>query len=46
MKLEEAEEYNAVGIAKLLSDFDKTIALTPAGNERMERRNDKTGKNK
>jgi lysine 2,3-aminomutase len=39
LKLEGADEYNAVGIAKLLSDFDKTIALTPEKNERMERRN-------
>lgn len=39
LKLEEADEFNAVGIAKLLSDFDKTIALTPANNDRMERRN-------
>jgi len=42
LKLEGAEEYNAVGIAKLLDDFDKTIALTPAKNERMKRR-DKNG---
>jgi lysine 2,3-aminomutase len=38
LKLDEADEFNAVGIAKLLADFDKTIALTPAKNERMERR--------
>jgi lysine 2,3-aminomutase len=44
LKLDEAEEYNAVGIAKLLSDFDKTIALTPAKNERMERRDNNGGK--
>jgi len=41
LKLEEADEFNAVGIAKLLSDFDKTIALTPKETERMTRRNDK-----
>jgi len=39
LNLEGAEEFNAVGIAKLLSDFDKTIALTPSDNERIERRN-------
>jgi lysine 2,3-aminomutase len=38
LKLDEADEFNAVGIAKLLADFDKTIALTPADNKRMERR--------
>jgi len=43
LKLEGADEYNAVGIAKLLSDFDKTIALTPEKNERMERRNNNGG---
>lgn len=41
LKLEEADEFNAVGIAKLLSDFDKTITLTPKETERMVRRNDK-----
>jgi lysine 2,3-aminomutase len=43
LKLEGAEEYNAVGIAKLLDDFDKTIALTPKKNERMNRRNNNGG---
>jgi lysine 2,3-aminomutase len=44
LKLEGAEEFNAIGIAKLLSDFDKTIALTPAENERFERRNNNGAK--
>lgn len=39
LNLEGASEFNAIGIAKLLADFDKTIALTPAQNERIERRN-------
>jgi lysine 2,3-aminomutase len=43
LKLEGAKEYNAVGIAKLLSDFDKTIALTPEKNERLERRKNNGG---
>jgi lysine 2,3-aminomutase len=28
----------AVGIEKLLADYDDAIALTPAENERLERR--------
>jgi lysine 2,3-aminomutase len=39
LKLEDAEEYQATGIEKLLSDFDNTISLTPENNRRMERRN-------
>lgn len=38
LKLEGAEEYQATGIEKLLSDFDDTISLTPENNRRMERR--------
>lgn len=38
IKLDEAQEYKAVGIEKLLSDLDETIALVPADNDRMERR--------
>jgi lysine 2,3-aminomutase len=38
LKLEKAEEYNVVGIAKLLDDFDKTISLTPENTDRMKRR--------
>lgn len=36
-KLEEAEEYKAIGIAKLLSDLDDTISLIPENTERMVR---------
>ncbi|MCD4814414.1 lysine 2,3-aminomutase [bacterium] len=32
------EEIQAIGISKLLSDYDKTITLTPQDNERHERR--------
>lgn len=39
LKLGEAEEYKATGIAKLLSDFDDTISLTPNGTDRVDRRN-------
>jgi len=41
LNLEGADEFKAVGIAKLLSDFDKTITLTPKETERIVRRNDK-----
>jgi len=40
LKLEEAEEFKSVGIAKLLSDFDKVRSLVPENTERMERRNE------
>ncbi len=33
LKLESADERNAVGIAKLLADFDETISLRPAPQE-------------
>lgn len=36
--LEGAAEYRATGIEKLLADHDQTISLTPAKNDRMERR--------
>jgi lysine 2,3-aminomutase len=39
LKLEGAEECEATGIVKLLSDYDETISLTPENNSRMERRN-------
>ncbi|MDD5133939.1 MAG: lysine 2,3-aminomutase [Phycisphaerae bacterium] len=39
LKLDDADEYKAMGIGKLLADFDKTISLTPANNERHSRRN-------
>jgi len=38
LKLEGAEEYKAIGIEKLLVDYDKTISLTPKDNDRHERR--------
>jgi lysine 2,3-aminomutase len=38
LKLEEAEEIHAIGIEKLLSDYDDTISLIPESNDRMERR--------
>jgi len=40
LKLDDADESEAVGIAKLLSDYDETILLVPQDNERMERRDD------
>jgi lysine 2,3-aminomutase len=38
LNVEEGEECGATGIEKLLSDCDKTISLTPANNERINRR--------
>ncbi|EHQ35241.1 lysine 2,3-aminomutase [Methanoplanus limicola] len=40
LMLDDADESKAVGVEKLLSDYDKTIALVPENNERMERRNE------
>lgn len=40
LNLDANEEIDFTGIEKLLSDSDKSISLIPAGNERMERRND------
>ncbi len=40
LKLDEADEWKAVGINKLLDDYDKSIALVPRSNERHNRRND------
>lgn len=37
--LDEVDEQKAVGIEKLLSDFDSTISLVPDNNERHNRRN-------
>ncbi len=34
------EGYNAVGIEKLLADYDDTISLVPANNDRYNRRDD------
>jgi lysine 2,3-aminomutase len=39
LKLSEAEETQAIGIAKLLAEFDETVSLTPENTERFERRN-------
>jgi len=44
LNLEGADEFKAVGIAKLLADFDKTIALTPENTERIKRRNNNGSK--
>ena len=41
LKLEGADEFKAIGIEKLLADYDTTITLTPAKNERHKRRADK-----
>ena len=38
--LQDADEYKAVGIEKLLADYDKTISLVPSNNARYKRRND------
>jgi len=38
LNLDDASEVAAVGIEKLLADYDDSIALTPAENERLERR--------
>ncbi len=40
LNLEAADEYKAVGVEKLLADYDDTIALTPSDNERVSRRED------
>lgn len=40
LDLSEGMEFRSVGVDKLLSDFDKTIALIPEENERYKRRND------
>ena len=41
LKLDKAEEIHAVGIEKLLSDYDDAISLTPEKNDRMDRRNER-----
>lgn len=33
-----SDEFNAIGIEQLLSDYDETISLIPANNPRFERR--------
>jgi lysine 2,3-aminomutase len=40
LKLDEAKEIYAIGIEKLLSDYDDTISLIPQDTERIERRGD------
>jgi lysine 2,3-aminomutase len=40
LKLKGADECQATGIVKLLSDYDDTISLTPEDTDRMDRRND------
>ncbi|MEA2021258.1 MAG: lysine 2,3-aminomutase [Candidatus Caldatribacteriota bacterium] len=35
---DEGNQYQAVGVEKLLSDYDKTISLVPENNHRIERR--------
>lgn len=37
LNLESADEYNAIGIEKLIADYDETISLTPIDNERHHR---------
>ncbi len=38
--LEDADECKAVGVEKLLSDYDKTISLVPSDNDRFDRRSE------
>ncbi len=38
LPMQDAAEYRAVGIEKLLADYDDTIALVPEENSRIERR--------
>ncbi|MDD3268703.1 MAG: lysine 2,3-aminomutase [Syntrophomonadaceae bacterium] len=38
LELGDADDTRAVGIERLLSDYDQTISLVPAGNERYARR--------
>jgi lysine 2,3-aminomutase len=40
LALGDASESKAVGIEKLLSDYDETTTLVPRDNERIDRRND------
>lgn len=39
LKLDDAQEYKAIGISKLLSDHDELVSLVPEDTDRMERRN-------
>lgn len=38
LNLEEAEETEAIGISRLLADYEEDISLVPENNERMNRR--------
>lgn len=38
LQLKDGEEIHAIGIEKLLSDYDKTISLVPEKNERINKR--------
>ncbi|HDP93967.1 MAG TPA: lysine 2,3-aminomutase [Candidatus Aminicenantes bacterium] len=40
LSLEDADEWKAVGIEKLLAEYDDTISLVPSGSDRHKRRND------
>lgn len=40
LNLEDANEYKAIGIEKLLAEYDDTVSLIPEDNERAERRNE------
>ena len=42
LELNEGEEIDAIGIERLLADYDDTISLVPANNERFERRVDES----
>ncbi|MBN1155924.1 lysine 2,3-aminomutase [candidate division KSB1 bacterium] len=44
LKLDEAQEYEATGIASLLSDADERISLVPRSLERIARRNGDNGR--
>ena len=43
LKLDDADEYQSIGIEKLLSYEDDAISLVPADNERHIRRDEETG---
>ncbi len=38
LHLDDAKEHKSIGIEQLLADYDRTIALVPASNERHDRR--------
>ncbi|MDD2284049.1 MAG: lysine 2,3-aminomutase [Paludibacter sp.] len=45
LELNEGEEMDAIGIEKLLADYDDTISLVPNNTERYERRDEINGTN-